>query len=71
VTIDQVLAKIKKARKLRIQSLRGYCAVCHKSTVRAVAIYEPREDVLPLCRVHLDEVEEAVQQALERTAKKD
>jgi transposase len=69
MTVDEVLAKVRKARTLNIQPMRGgHCAVCYKHAARAVSIHEPQGEVIPLCQAHLDEIEEAVQEAIRKAS---
>ncbi|MBN1888808.1 MAG: hypothetical protein JW850_12505 [Thermoflexales bacterium] len=64
MTIDDVLARIDRADELNLLDVTGYyfCAVCYRRANHVISIYGPLGEVIPLCEVHLGDVEQALQE---------
>jgi hypothetical protein len=60
ITTEDVRAIIDRERIVSTQTTSGFCAVCHKSTVRAVVIHDSPEEVIPLCSAHFGEIGESL-----------
>ncbi len=70
MTINDVLKHIQNAHALNIQITNGtYCAICYRHAAQAVAIHEPRAQVIPLCGAHLAKVEGEAREAMARKGK--